>query len=153
MKENVSNLLLSVFTADELVNMRRSVHATFVTIIEILPEPIQIKDVEKMTNLPNKTPIETMADPIMLYDVIDKWYEEAIAANTKPGSELWVTMFLSELLDDIRTRWSVVTGFPEQLFPWKDSFIALLATKKRKEPGKPISRLLIRKSQCTPLLP
>jgi hypothetical protein len=86
-----------------------------------------------------------MANPAIVYGVIDEWYCDLMGSNGKPGSELWATMMRTELVSEIARRWARETGYPKQCMPWNDAFIALLVTKKRKEPDKPLQRMEIRR--------
>jgi hypothetical protein len=86
--------------------------------------------------IPGRTDHVRIGDPKVLYRVIDEWYEGWMRDGRKPGSELWTTMLVDELVAEIESRWSAITGLHRGLFPWKSTFVALLAIKKRKEPDK-----------------
>ena len=91
------------------------------------------KPITRGDKIPTKVDLDKLADVMQLYELVDDWYNEAVRADAYAGSEHWTTTLGNELTRDITNRWAEATGFYRGLFPWKDSFVCYLITKKRKE--------------------
>ena len=94
-----------------------------------------------MKRLPRGADLDD-ADVSLLWEVVGEWYNENMSQNEKPGSELWVTTHVLWLVADIRKKWAAKTGLDTLSFPWRDEYVALLVTKRRKHSKPPKDQTL-----------